>query len=129
MITIDGVLGMLASAGTEADKATVRKLAMSSGLVWVCGGCGWLNSITDEKCWGDCTVKCTTRPVVHLGSATSVHPDGDTSRTHTLALCGADLGPDYRGLSGNFVTSSSTAYDTVTCAPCRASRAARESRR
>jgi hypothetical protein len=120
-MNLDAVLTMLQSAGTDADKETVRALALRSGLAWTCEGCGWLNAITDERCFGDASGTCTGRPTVHLGSATAVHPDGDRSRIHTLAMCGADLGPmaEYKGPSGNFMRPENTAYVTVTCGPCR----------
>ncbi len=121
MITIDGVVSLLQRAGSDAEKATVRALALRSGLAWECGGCGWLNAITDDRCFGDCADTCTVRPVIHLGSAAAIHPDGDRSRTHTLAMCGADLGPidDYHGPSSNYTAVDSTGYTRVTCAPCR----------
>lgn len=120
MITIDGVLGMLQGAGTDAEKAIVRALAVRSGLAWTCGGCGWLNAISDRRCFGDMTDGCTERPLVHLGSAAAVHPDGDVRRIHVLAMCGADLGPDFAGPYSSYLGPESTGYVAVTCGPCRA---------
>lgn len=121
MITIDGVLSMLEGAGTDAEMTTVRTLAIRSGLAWECGNCQWLNPITDSRCYGDSTDACTERPTVHLGSATTVHPDGDRTRFHTLAMCGADLGPmgEYTGPDGNTMRPECTRYAAVTCTPCR----------
>ncbi len=127
MTTLAGLLSMLQGAGTNAEKEIVHSLALRSGLAWTCQGCGWLNAITDRRCFGDMTNTCTERPLVHLGSATDVHPDGDTTRMHTLALCGADLGPaqDFTGRYANYVGPETTSYVAITCEPCRAAFEAR----
>jgi hypothetical protein len=67
--------------------------------------------------------------VVHIVSATAVHPDGDRSRTHHLAMCGADLGT-YEDASrvhpvGNYLSATSPALAKVSCPACRARRANR----
>lgn len=64
------------------------------------------------------------RDVVHIVSATAVHPDGDRSRTHHLAMCGEDLGP-YDDASrvhpvGNYLSATSPSLAKVSCTACRA---------